>query len=236
MNDWDAVYEKVLPHIVRIETPESAGTGFLFALNEGKEIVAFATAAHVVDHADSWKLPIKIWHHVSGNEIFVSDSKRFIEIDTKRDSASIVIARPGDYIPEDPLPMIDPKQFKKIGAQVAWAGYPSIAYPNLCLFTGTIAAFILDNDSYLIDGVAIHGVSGGPVFADLPDGQPEVLGTISAYKPNRQRGDTLPGLLQAHDVTALQTTVTRIKSVDEERKKRADQEKKYPSQRKDPAA
>ena len=236
MNDWDVVYENVLPHIVRIETPESTGTGFLFALNESKEIVAFATAAHVVDHADSWKLPIKIRHHVSGNEIFVSDSKRFIEIDTKRDSASIVIPRPGDYIPEDPLPMMDPEQFKKIGVQVAWAGYPSIAYPNLCLFTGTIAAFILENDSYLIDGVAIHGVSGGPVFAHLEDGQPQVLGTISAYKPNRQRGDTLPGLLQAHDVAALQTTVTKIKSVDEERRKRAAREKKHPSQRKDPGA
>ena len=77
---------------------------------------------------------------------------------------------------------------------------------------------------------------GGPVFAHLEDDQPQVLGTIPAYKPNRQRGDTLPGLLQAHDVAALQTTVTKIKTVDEERRKRAAREKKYPSQRKDPGA
>ena len=135
------------------------------------------------------------------------------------------MAKPGDYLPEDPLTMIDPKQFKKIGVPVAWAGYPSIAYPNLCLFTGTIAAFILSNDSYLIDGVAINGVSGGPVFTSLPNNQLQVLGTISAYRPNRQYGDTLPGLLEAHDVTALQKTVRAIKSVDEAKKNKEAQGK-----------
>jgi hypothetical protein len=47
---------------------------------------------------------------------------------------------------------------------------------------------------YLIDGVAINGVGGGPVFAALKNDQPQLLGTISAYMPNRMRGDALPGL------------------------------------------
>jgi hypothetical protein len=33
------------------------------------------------------------------------------------------------------------------------------------------------------------------------------VGTISAYMPNRQRGDALPGMLQAHDVTSLEETI-----------------------------
>ena len=225
MTEWYELYEKIVPYIVCIETPKSAGTGFLFALNESKSVVAFATAAHVVQYADAWKLPIKLRHHVSEEEIFVPDSKRFIEIDQKRDSASIIIANPGAYLPEDPLKMVEPNEFWKMGVQVAWVGYPSIAYPNLCLFTGSIAAFVQEDDSYLIDGVAINGVSGGPVFTSLPDNQIEVLGTISAYMPNRQYGDALPGLLQAHDVTAHQKIVRAIRSVDDARKNREAQGK-----------
>ena len=117
--------------------------------------------------------------------------------------------------------MIDSKRFTKIGVQVAWAGYPVIAHPNLYLFTGTIAAFISHDDSYLIDGVAINGVSGGPVFTDLPGDQPEVLGTISAYMPNRQLGDTLPGMLHAHDVTSFQKRLEKSsRSTKSERKGR----------------
>ena len=88
-----------------------------------------------------------------------------------------------------------------------------------------IAAFISRGDFYLIDGVAINGVSGGPVFTDLPGDQPEVFGTISAYMPNRQLADTLPGILQAHDVTSFQQMVRKIKSLDEGREEKEEQEK-----------
>jgi hypothetical protein len=37
--------------------------------------------------------------------------------------------------------MIDSDNFLRVGVEVAWVGYPGIARPNLCLFTGTIAAF-----------------------------------------------------------------------------------------------
>jgi hypothetical protein len=82
------------------------------------------------------------------------------------------------------------------------------------------------DDSYLIDGVAINGVSGGPVFAEILPNTPEIVGTISAYMPNRQRGDALPGMLQAHDVTAFQETIGRLRSLDAARKEKEAEEQR----------
>src|SRR2546430_13660398 len=104
MSQWDVLYRKVVPYIVRIETPEgsgSFGTGFFFAFNRNKRMVGFATAAHVIQHADAWKLPIKIMHHASGKELFLTDEDRVIELDTARDSASILTPNPGSYFPQN---------------------------------------------------------------------------------------------------------------------------------------
>jgi hypothetical protein len=221
---WHVVYENVLPYVVAVETPDGSGTGFFFAYNADKSFVAFATAAHVVQHAHSWRQPIKLRHHVSGNEIFVAENDRYIELDRNRDSASIVIRNPGDYLPTKSLPMMDSESYKRIGIEVAWVGYPAIVHPNLCLFTGRISAFINFDDSYLIDGVAINGVSGGPVFARLSGETPELIGLISAYMPNRQRDYTLPGMLQAHDVTAFHQTILTFKSFDEALKKQQEED------------
>lgn len=233
MSNWDVLYKKVIPYIVRIETPQgsgSFGTGFLFAYNRNKRMVGFATAAHVIQHADAWRLPIKLTHHVSGEELFLTANDRVIELDTARDSASILTSTPGDYLPKDALPMMDAKHFKSIGTEAAWMGYPVIAHPNLCLFSGNIAAFVPHDDSYWIDGVAIHGVSGGPLFCRLDDddGTPQVLGTISSYIANRLPTDTLPGMLRAHDITSFAKTIELIKSLDEarEKKEREEQDKR----------
>ena len=220
---WHTDFAQVRPYILRLETPQGFGTGFLFAYNDNKMFAAIATAAHVVEYADDWKLPIKIRHHESGKEIFLLDDERYIDLDRRRDSASVILANPG-FLPDQPLPMIDPTKFQQIGVEVAWAGYPAIADPHLCLFTGTIAAFISADDSYLIDGVAINGVSGGPVFVSVPKNPPELIGSVSAYISNRQRGDALPGLLRAQDVTPFHETIRTMKSLDEARAKRKDEQ------------
>jgi hypothetical protein len=151
-----------------------------------------------------------------------------IDIDSHRDSASILIVNKQDYWPPEALPMMDSAQVKKVGIELGWAGYPAIAVPHICLFTGRVAAFISYDDSYLIDGVAINGVSGGPVFCEsLTDAfTPEIIGTISSYMSNRQRGDTLPGMLIAHDLTAFHETIKRIRSLDEYRKTKKEEDEK----------
>jgi hypothetical protein len=53
--NWDQIVKKVTPHIVKIETPDGHGTGFLSLYNHDKTWCGIATAAHVVSHADGAK-------------------------------------------------------------------------------------------------------------------------------------------------------------------------------------
>lgn len=221
--DWHKLHDLVIPYVVRVETPEGYGTGFLFAYNQSKSLAAIATAAHVVNHAHDWRQPIKVVHHESGQEIFLTHGDRVIFLDAARDSASILIKGNALKLPESVLPLMDSSKVIRVGVEVAWIGFPSVAHPELCFFKGAVSAFLIDKDCYLIDGVAINGVSGGPVFSNYVDGAGNtsltLIGSISAYVSNRVGGATLPGLLRAQDISPFQETVRTIKSLDEGRKK-----------------
>ena len=210
--DWSTCFKAVCPYIFSVETPEGSGTGFLFTYNKNKTVAGFATAAHVVDHADDWKEPIKLIHYVTKTELFVTDADRVIFLDRSRDSASIMLFSNFDIgLPPDTLPLMGAKEILPIGEEVGWLGFPSIALSNLCFFTGRISAHLVRYDSYFIDGVAINGVSGGPVIYVQPDiFSPKIIGTVTAYMPNKIHGDTLPGLLRAQDVTLFHTAIEAI--------------------------
>lgn len=229
-----ACYKKILPYVFSIKTPEGAGSGFFLGYNENRSIAAFATAAHVVEDADDWKKPIRLRHHTTGKESFLKDVDRAIWLDRRRDSALLLVANAEFELPAESLPMVPADQYKPIGSEVAWVGYPGIAPPHLCLFRGMVSAFLIKDDSYLIDGVAINGVSGGPVFADEGGDLPKLLGTVSAYMPNRNRGDALPGLMSAQDVAPFHEMLQTLRSLDEaKRKKQADEEARTEQQQKD---
>jgi hypothetical protein len=55
--------------------------------------------------------------------------------------------------------------------------------------------------SLLPDRLPINGVSGGPVIYSTSTDGIQIVGTISAYMPNRASGVTLPGLSIAQDVS-----------------------------------
>ncbi len=230
--DWAKTFKAIEPYIVSIETPEGSGTASLFTYNEEKTITGFATAAHVVSHADKWKQPIKLIHYVSKKELFIPDEKRVIFLDRKRDSASILLFGKLDVdIPKETLQLIGTTNILKIGVEVGWLGFPSIAQTNLCFFSGRISTYIQYNGSYLIDGVAINGVSGGPViYTPTSNSNPKIIGTVTAYMPNIISGGTLPGLLSVQDVTAFHDTIKFLKSRDEAKKKRGEQAKIEESQ------
>ncbi len=62
---WESIVEKISPYIVKIETQDGHGTGFLYLYNEDKSWCGIATALHVVDYADEWQLPIRILNNNS---------------------------------------------------------------------------------------------------------------------------------------------------------------------------
>ena len=49
---WDQIVTAASPYVVRIDTPEGSGTGFLCLYNSDRTFVGIATAAHVVARAD----------------------------------------------------------------------------------------------------------------------------------------------------------------------------------------
>lgn len=225
---WYEAVEQVSPFVVKIETPSGHGTGFLCLYNESKSLCGIATAFHVVSHAEKWQQPLRITH-ADMELMFVKDDKRVIFPDAKTDSAVILFDPSELKLPEKLLPLIPPDQMLKVGAEVGWLGYPSVAPNTLCFFSGIISSCRLDDDSsetYFIDGVAINGVSGGPVFA-LPAGRgkPRIVGTISAYYANVATGRALPGLSFAQGVTHFHNTMKSMKSFEEARKKRQEQER-----------
>lgn len=221
--NWHSIVEKMSPYIVKIETPAGHGTGFLCFRNESRAFCAIATAGHVVSYADEWQQPIRLKHLPSNTTIFLKESDRVIFGDKKTDSA-IIMVNPGELkLPETPIPFLPNSTLLAIGAEVGWLGYPALASSDLCFFSGMISARQEWRHAYLIDGVAINGVSGGPVIYSTETDGVQIVGTVSAYVSNRATGDTLPGLAIARDVSHFHDTINLLKSMDEAREKKREQ-------------
>lgn len=223
--NWNAIVEKVARYVVKIETPDGHGTGFLCLYNQDKSLIGIATARHVVSDADEWQQPIRIRHSHSGTVQFCKEGDRAILADPDTDSAVILI-KPGELnLPVDTIPLLPISIPLGIGTEVGWLGYPGIAATTLCFFSGNISARQEWRHAYLIDGVAINGVSGGPVIYSTETDGVQIVGTISAYVSNRRAsGDALPGLSIAKDVSHFHDTISMIRSLDEAREKKQEQQ------------
>lgn len=221
--NWDKIVQIVSPHIVKIETPSGSGTGFLFAFNEDKSLCGIATALHVISEADTWQQPIKIHSHEFKKTAFLRENQRFISRDANTDSAVILLERSNLDLPEVLIPLRPIESPLSIGVEVGMLGYPAIAAWTLCFFLGSVSARTTAK-GYLIDGVAINGVSGGPVVTMPADGEVQFVGVVSAYRANRATGEALPGLLVAQDVSHFHEMIAQIKSLDEAKKRREEEE------------
>lgn len=217
--NWENIVQKAGSYIVKIETPSGSGTGFLCGYNEDKTVCCIATALHVVRQADEWLQPIKIYNNDFGRHTFLKETERVIFTDYKSDSAVILFQKGDLDFPEILIPLRPMNLPIGIGVDVGWLGYPGIDPYTLCFFSGSVSA--RRESGYLIDGVAINGVSGGPVLYSSETDGIEFVGVVSAYHANRLTGDTLPGLLVAQDVSHFHGVVQQIRSMDEAKKKKA---------------
>ena len=223
--NWNEVVQKVMPYVVKIETPSGHGTGFACFYNLNKRFCAIATALHVVNHADRWQQPIRIHHQHSGEVVFLTESDRYIMSDGAKDSAVLLVQASMFKFPESLIQLRPIEDRLPIGAEVGWLGYPAVTH-TLCFFSGNVSAFQEGRHAYLIDGVAINGVSGGPVLFSHPTEGVQIVGSISAYIANRATGEALPGLSVAQDVSHFHESAAEIKSLDEaaEARKKAEAE------------
>lgn len=225
---WSRAVELIQPHVVRISTPRGSGTGFLISNGKNNSICGIATAAHVVDHAHYWEEPIRVDHVSSGKSVVVRRDDRAVLLDLNRDTAALLFDRGALPLPAEPLALGPRDMFLKVGNEIGWLGFPAIPSANLCFFAGSVSAWLQDQSAYLVDGVAINGVSGGPAFhvLELEDPKPEeraltIMGVVSAYVANRATGEVLPGLSVVRDVAQFHELAPTFASLDQAREAEA---------------
>lgn len=204
----------VTPYVVRLSTPGGTGTGFLVSRSMDGSFSGIATAAHVVDHAHYWEEPIRIEHALSGESVLLRPDSRAVFVEEERDTAALLFDPAALPFPEGELPLIPEGLHLVAASAVGWLGFPAIAATTLCFFNGMVSAHLPADGAYLVDGVAINGVSGGPAFS-LVDSELIVVGVVSAYMPNRATGETLPGLAVVRDVTQFQQLAATFESLDQ---------------------
>jgi hypothetical protein len=218
--NWGDAITQVTPHVVRIETPNGYGTGILAFYNHDAKWCGIATAAHVVTHADDWQHPIRVRNFASTR--FLKSEDRVVMKDLTNDSAIVLFFKGDLQLPKVPIALTPVDKPCSIGADVGWLGFPVIEADTLCFFAGTVSAHQPARKLYLIDGVAINGVSGGPVFHCGEGGQVQVIGSVSAYHANRATGEALPGLLRAQDVSHFHGSAQTVKDIDQARATKAE--------------
>lgn len=219
--DWADAARAVKPHVVKIETPQGHGTGFLAFYNDDRRLCAIATADHVISYADEWHLPIRIKNENSN--VFLDAGNRAVFRNPASDTAVLLFLKGSLQVPDTPKALLPLDELCEIGTDVGWLGFPSIAPDVNCFFSGKISAS--GNSNYLIDGVAINGVSGGPVFHGSEVTGIRIIGCVSAYHPNFSSGSVLPGLLRAQSVAHFHSVAHNVRTMDEAHRKRQEYER-----------
>lgn len=211
MEHWHEAVDAMEPHLFRIETPSAHGTGFFVGRAASGKDFGIATAAHVIDHADRWNQPIRLFHQATGRHVLLNAYDRVVLRNPGRDVAAILVDL-GDFeLPQDAVPLAPEGRSLKVGVELGWLGYPGIAPWEGCFFSGRVSSYREREEEYLIDGVAIHGVSGGPAFHFDPQG-PIIVGLVTQYVANRATGDALPGVAVVQSVASVRQEIAAIQS------------------------
>ena len=220
--NWENLVEQIAPFVVRIQTQFGYGTGYIFWQNE--TLCCIATANHVISPANNegWEQPILISQANGKWNRFYPNHRRILQNLEEGDSAAILVHKSDLIFPSQCLPIWDFTREIPIGTNVGWLGFPQIvdaSFPVPSFFSGTISNVFQKLHQYAIDGVAIHGVSGGPLFYKGTQNTPTVIGTVSSYFPNTVITEggkaSWPGMSVAHSFTVFSSVVKDLQSLDQ---------------------
>lgn len=204
---WHEVVDRVSPSVFRIEVDQSGGTGFIFSVSrtprDGKHYTMLATAWHVLKDSIDSTSPLTLISSDGHREWTSGTSKiNYMQLGDEVFDTALILVESIDPLMEVSglLPILPFESHMARGAEIGWLGFPGIAGTELCFFSGIVSGYLDRPPGYLVDGVAINGVSGGPVF----DNRCHLVGMMTAYIPN-QLGDgmTLPGLSAVTPINAI---------------------------------
>lgn len=228
LNNWHNEFGLASRFVFQVFTPVGSGTGFLVFNSKNGLLCGIATAYHVIAHAFEWEELIKVKHYQSEKMTTLPRDKRAILVKPEKDLALVLFNKEREF-PVDALSLIPPKKFMKAGVQIGWCGFPAVSPQDLCFFSGYVSGYLKNEELYLIDGVAINGVSGGPAFIKGPSNSIYVGGVVSAYKPNAQSGIFLPGVSIVSSVEPFQQDIKDLTDLDDARAKEEDLKPEIPS-------
>ena len=118
MDAWHSLIETIRPHVVKIETPNASGTGFLVTCSEVTDVCGIATAAHVAGQAHRWENPIKIHNRHGDTGVFLRPKDRAVMVDPERDTAVIVCGKKDIRLPDSPLELSPEDKHVREGVEV----------------------------------------------------------------------------------------------------------------------
>jgi hypothetical protein len=125
--------------------------------------------------------------------IFLDNTSRNVSSAANRDQAIIEFTAEGIILPETRLSLFEAGSRLLEGVEIGWIGFPAVAPNTVCFFHGHISAWLENDEAYLVDGVAINGVSGGPAFIQTDEAS-VIVGIVTEYRPNIATGSPLPGV------------------------------------------
>jgi hypothetical protein len=194
--DWTTVIPKIEPLCFQVHAGDSLGTAFAIGIShgDGGRHTMMATALHVVEGVLGNGKPIEL---ISSDGSVISKQatgplRIFPVGNPESDSALIEVPTKEPLLTQEQLCGMPLETMLVRGTAVGWLGYPGFVFPELCFFRGVISGYQHEPPVYLIDGVAVNGVSGGPAFEKTG----LLVGLVSAYLPNQiDASRTLPGLM-----------------------------------------
>jgi hypothetical protein len=167
----------------------------------------------VLSDAFWWEEPIRLYHPKSGKHHILRNGERAALFRQDMDTAALMFNRGEFPLPIKALNLVPEGNYLKVGSSIGWLGFPGVSPQDLCFFSGCVSAWIDPQRSYLVDGVAINGVSGGPTFAIIGSDF-MLIGVVSAYMPNRATGEALPGLSIVRDVAQYQELAKEFENLE----------------------
>ena len=194
--DWAELIRSVEPLVYRVHAGASVGTAFVVGVSrsDGGRHTLLVTALHVVEDVLGNDKPLDLVRPDGTliSKLTVGPVKIYPVGPRECDSALIELATRDPLVTADALFPMPLETMLPRGEDLGWLGFPGIVFPELCFFRGVVSGHLERPPIYLVDGVAINGVSGGPAFSR----NGLVVGLVSAYLPNQVApGRTLPGLM-----------------------------------------